>query len=91
MKKAQLFTISGRVQGVAFRYFTQRIALSIGIYGYVKNLYNGDVEVYAIGTEEQLLNLYSYLRQGPSMANVQSITKNDVKIIDDYKTFSIKY
>ena len=51
---AKRFVVSGSVQGVGFRYFAERVALRLGVAGYVKNLPDGRVEVYAIGTAAQL-------------------------------------
>ncbi len=48
-KIAKKFLITGRVQGVGYRYFAERWASQLGICGYVKNLWDGNVEVYAIG------------------------------------------
>ncbi len=46
--------VSGRVQGVGFRWFVKRTADSMGIAGWVKNLYNGNVELEAEGTKKDL-------------------------------------
>ena len=47
---AKRFHVSGRVQGVGFRYFVERVALRLGIAGYVSNLPDGRVEVYALSS-----------------------------------------
>ena len=47
------YVISGRVQGVGFRWFVEREAAQIGVAGWVRNRENGDVEVMATGTREQ--------------------------------------
>ncbi|MBN2545802.1 MAG: acylphosphatase [Spirochaetes bacterium] len=90
MKTAKKFIVKGRVQGVGFRYFTEKIANSIGVYGYVKNMYNGSVEVYAIGTELQLKNLKEYLERGPSFARVDRVLEEDMDVYD-YYSFSVKF
>jgi acylphosphatase len=46
--------VSGRVQGVGFRYFTQQIATDLGVTGWVKNTFDGKVEFVAEGTADQL-------------------------------------
>lgn len=90
MKIAKKYIVKGRVQGVGFRYFTEKVANRIGVYGYVKNLYDGSVEVYAIGSSEQLLNLKEHLKKGPGYARVESVIEEDMEIYD-YKSFSVKY
>lgn len=49
--KRLIFTVSGRVQGVGFRYYVQRLAHAIGLTGFVRNLENGDVYIEAQGAE----------------------------------------
>lgn len=70
----------GRVQGVGFRYFAQRAAQEIGLSGYVRNLDDGGVEVYAIGSEEQLSNLAGRLRKGPQWAEVHGIEEQEAEL-----------
>ncbi len=67
--------VSGRVQGVGFRYFVIDNALSLGLRGYVRNESNGDVEVLAQGNRLALERLLAVLRRGPSAAYV-----NDVRV-----------
>lgn len=90
MKIAKKFIVKGRVQGVGFRYFTEKIAGNIGVYGYVKNLYDGSVEVYAIGSEEQLKNLKEYLSHGPSYSRVDKVIEEDENVLD-YTSFTVKF
>ena len=79
---AAKYLISGRVQGVGFRYFAHRVALSIGVDGWVRNLSDGSVEVYASGTEEQLSNLEARLRKGPLAAQVRSFERTDARMLE---------
>jgi len=53
-KVARKYVVSGRVQGVGYRYFAERCANQLGVSGYVKNCWNGTVEVYAVGDETSL-------------------------------------
>jgi acylphosphatase len=78
--EAKRFYVSGAVQGVGFRYFVERVAAKLGIAGYVKNLSDGRVEVYAIGSAAQLDTLGSELRRGPSMASVAQVTEGDAEM-----------
>ncbi len=54
MKKSIHVTYKGNVQGVGFRFTAQRLANDIGVTGWVKNLFNGDVEIAAEGEEETI-------------------------------------
>ena len=83
--------ISGKVQGVGFRNFTQRNAQQLGINGYAKNLPNGQVEVVAEGDKAQLDALVALLRKGPRYARVDSLEIDERAFTAEYKTFSIRY
>src|SRR5438132_524586 len=69
-ERAKKYTISGRVQGVGFRFFAERWANQLGIRGYVKNCWEGTVEVYAIGDEISLEEFKRQLAEGPRSASV---------------------
>ena len=89
--QAKRFFVSGRVQGVGFRFFAERTAASLGVGGYVRNLYNGRVEVYAIGNAEQMDALRDALRRGPRMAGVDRVDEQDSEILREYaNAFSIE-
>jgi acylphosphatase len=88
---AKRFFVSGRVQGVGFRYFAERTALSLSICGYVRNLSDGRVEIYAVGNAEQMAALRIALRRGPRMAAVDLLEEEETEILRDYvKVFSIE-
>ena len=81
--------ISGRVQGVFFRANAKKMADLLRIKGWVKNLTTGEVELYAIGTEEQLKKMIEWSHQGPPRARV---TKVDVlwgKNLGDFNSFEV--
>lgn len=65
--------IHGRVQGVGFRWWTRRTAVSLGITGSVRNLADGTVEVRAAGSEEALRELEKRLCDGPRSATVRRL------------------
>jgi len=65
--------VSGRVQGVGFRYFTQDIANREGLTGHVRNLPDGRVEVVAEGEAEALQRLEVALWNGPSHARIENV------------------
>jgi acylphosphatase len=90
MKIARTYVISGRVQGVGFRYFAQRLAHEHGICGYAKNLSNGSVEVYAIGNENSLEQLKRQLAEGPRSAQVTGIEESEAPAREKYSRFVIE-
>ena len=81
--------VKGLVQGVGFRYYCYRTAKEFGITGYVKNLYNGDVEILAQG-EEGLLNDYiKNVKIGPSASRVTKLLKEETRYDAKLKTFEV--
>lgn len=62
--------VSGRVQGVSFRYYTQQQAIELGITGWVRNLPDGRVETLICGTPSQLDAMLAWLAHGPESASV---------------------
>jgi acylphosphatase len=73
MRVARRYLVSGRVQGVGFRYFTQDIAAREGLTGRVRNLPDGSVEVVAEGDSDSLQRLEAALWRGPSHARVENV------------------
>ena len=91
-RKMQLFVlISGKVQGVGFRNFTQMNAKQLGINGYAKNLPNGKVEVVAEADKARLDALVALLKKGPRFARVDSLEVDERPFTGEYKTFGIRY
>ena len=70
MRKAIQLLIAGRVQGVGYRAWTKRTAESLGLFGWVRNLTDGRVEIHAEGDAEALKALTAACKQGPSYAEV---------------------
>ena len=89
MKKAKRYFAEGQVQGVGFRFFVERIAAELGLKGYVRNRYDGRVEVYAIGEEEVLEQLREQLQAGPAGSRVDRIEEHTASI-EKYKTFHVE-
>ncbi|MCS7025020.1 MAG: acylphosphatase [Bryobacteraceae bacterium] len=87
--EARRFLIVGRVQGVGFRSWVQRRARFLGLSGYVRNLEDGSVEVYAMGTAEQLAELARELWQGPPLAQVRAVEGTEAGLVE-YKGFFIR-
>ncbi len=65
--------VTGMVQGVNFRWFTQRRASELGLVGYVRNRPDGSVELVAEGPRDTLERLLDAVRVGPSMAAVENV------------------
>ncbi len=86
---ARRYFIRGRVQGVGFRYFAERAAAQLGIGGYARNLDDGRVEVYGVGTSEQLSELAGLLWKGPRFADVRGVEEQEAAV-QQYDTFHIE-
>jgi|TARA_B100000929_G_C15272762_1_gene340766 acylphosphatase len=69
--------ISGKVQGVGFRYWMKNLAINNDISGWVKNKFSGDVEALIIGQEKEVQKLLKQCKIGPCSANIQNIQIND--------------
>ena len=67
------FRVTGRVQGVGFRWWTRSLATRLGLSGSVRNLPDGSVAVHARGRQEQLTALKEKLAEGPPGAHVESV------------------
>ena len=80
--KARRFLVSGRVQGVGYRYFAERSAHATGVTGWVTNLDDGRVEAYANGTPAQLDDFEARLRLGPRFAEVRSVETTEVPVLE---------
>jgi acylphosphatase len=83
--------VSGQVQGVSYRIYTQQKARQLGVSGYVRNLRNGDVEIVASGEDEQVNTLIEWAKSGSPEAvvanlEVEAITDN----IEEFKGFEIR-
>jgi len=82
--QAKRFYVTGSVQGVGFRFFAQRAATRLGITGYVKNIPDGRVEVYAIGQPPQLEALRSELNRGPRSASISEIVEEAAEKMQEH-------
>jgi acylphosphatase len=89
--KTYHYIIKGRVQGVAFRYYAVHMARDYRIRGTVKNLWNGDVEVYAQGEPEDLVRFEAFLQSGPPSAQVTRVIKQEANESPDFPDFDVVY
>lgn len=90
MRTARLYRVEGRVQGVGFRWYVQRAAQELGLTGYVKNLYDGSVEVLAQGAAAKLAELRAQLEAGPRGARVHRVEEAPAPV-SDRKGFQIEF
>ena len=90
MRVARRFVISGRVQGVGFRYFTQNAAAREGVTGWVQNLPDGRVEAFVEGDEDAVTRVERALRSGPPGARVENVYVQDEEAAGALKSFRIK-
>jgi acylphosphatase len=82
--------IVGDVQGVGFRYFAQSHARRLGLEGFVRNSYDGAVEVEAEGSADALERFLDLLRQGPRAARVQDVRVDWLPIRGDLGPFGVR-
>lgn len=82
--------VLGRVQHVGFRRFTQKAACRVGVYGYVKNLLDGQVFVVAEGRPESVRHLINQIKEGPVFADVVHVETVLTPPTGEFKEFSIR-
>ena len=81
--------ISGKVQGVGFRYWLQSVAIKKNIFGWVKNKISGDVETLIVGNEKEVEDLIKLCEQGSPSSKVDQVKINEYKKIYLKKSFDI--
>ena len=84
-KQAKRYIVSGLVQGVGFRYYTQGAAEKLRVAGYVKNLPDGRVEVLAVGTPQQQAELRAALERGPRFSSVSEVLEEIATLDAQYE------
>lgn len=84
----QHFLVTGRVQGVSFRYYTQQKAIELGVKGWVRNLADGRVEVMACAEPTALNRFNEWLQHGPPAAEVRHLAVASVPLAS-FEDFSI--
>jgi len=89
MFKAITGTVTGRVQGVGFRYFAQMEAEKLNLAGWVKNVEDDIVEFFAQGDESDLDIFLARIESGPPMARVDKLLKRETITNDKLKYFVI--
>ena len=90
MRIARRFLITGRVQGVGFRYFVLAAAMRESLHGWVRNLPSGHVEALAEGSPDAVARFEHQLRQGPPAARVDRVDAADQPLSTGGTGFTIR-
>lgn len=83
--------VHGRVQGVNYRYYTRQRATGLGLTGYVRNQWDGTVEVVAEGPRSRLEDLLEWLHQGPPSAYVTQVDVDWSPATGEFTSFGVRY
>ena len=89
--EAYVLLISGRVQGVGFRWFAEREAQSRDVRGYARNLEDGRVEVLVQGDPDTLQTFFETLYRGPLGSRVEDIQKMAVEVDEALPRFHVRF
>ena len=90
MNKRLYAVITGRVQRVGYRDFVEDAADLLELTGWVRNLYNGDVEVVVEGEEPKLQQFSALISTGPSLAFVRNYTEDWSPATGEFRDFAIR-
>ncbi len=83
--------VYGRVQGVNFRYYTQKEADALGLTGWVANRFDGSVEVVAEGEKATLQRLLTFLHRGPPSARVDRVQAEWTEATGEFHRFRVRH
>jgi acylphosphatase len=89
--KRYRFVVSGTVQGVGFRYFTQATAQRLNLTGWVRNAHDGNVEGEVQGSETVCSSFFDKIRKGPALSYVDRCVIDECALRDNESGFSITY
>jgi len=81
--------IKGRVQGVFYRFWVKKFADKLGIYGWIKNLENGQVEAVFEGEKSKVEKIIEESKKGPRQAGVESVDVSREKAKEIFDSFDI--
>lgn len=85
-------SVSGRVQGVGFRYMTKMVADELGVCGIVKNEDDGNVYIEAYGDDEKIEAFITAVKKSPApFGRVDQVVFKDYSKVKDYPNFSVTY
>jgi len=88
--KAVSFCVSGRVQGVSFRYATRQVGVGMGVQGWVRNRGDGAVEGHLQGDDQAVEAVLDWCREGPPGARVEQLTWAPAPVDTKLAGFSIR-
>jgi acylphosphatase len=88
--KAVKIRVTGRVQGVSFRASTQHTALALGLKGWVRNLADGSVEIFAQGAARAVEDFIAWCHKGPPQAKVVAVSVESEKVQENFTAFEIR-
>lgn len=88
--KAVRATVTGRVQGVSFRWYTEERARELGVTGWVRNEPDGSVMLHAEGADEAVDALVEWCRTGPALARVRNVAVREAAETGA-TTFEVRY
>ncbi|WP_346854793.1 acylphosphatase [uncultured Draconibacterium sp.] len=83
--------VTGRVQGVGFRYYTQKQAKLFELKGWVKNTVDNGVLVMVQGEETVIKTFIDYLWIGPTLSQVRNITQVKMQVVEEFADFQVRY
>jgi acylphosphatase len=90
MKERLHIHVSGRVQGVGFRYFTSNHAKALGLSGWVRNMASGSVEIEVQGNQDALHSFKLEIEEGPSFGRVDELKINKIPLREESR-FEVRY
>lgn len=91
MKKTVKLIVTGLVQGVSLRYYTDQEAQRRKLNGYIRNLPTGAVEIVAVGEEEELKDFIVWLKTNPGASQIERNEETWSTKTDKYQDFTIQY
>ncbi|WZH40054.1 Acylphosphatase-like domain-containing protein [Fusarium acuminatum] len=89
MLQKVFFAVEGRVQGVGFRYFTQKKAQEYGVTGWCRNTKDEKVEGEAQGNDEVLTKFFKDVDNGPRSARVTKVSQEERQLVDGENDFVV--
>jgi len=90
MKRAEIF-INGLVQGVGFRYFVVRRAEELGLKGFTRNLFSGEVYTVVEGERAIIEDFYEKIRIGPAHADVKNASIKWSESKNEFTRFEVRF